>query len=212
MLALALSGIVLGLTASPAVAEGNFCGHKIAEIDNGGDPMANLNALTRQGIDRNSEVFAKLFGGGPELCVPAGYVQEEGGQQLVEGNLVEFVKVDTRWYHDLGAWIIGKIVKSAAPSILPNVGPSDDRQAPVTKTQVGLKLRAVPGTVGPLPLRVVPDGETVVLHCYVNSEPVDGAFGQTYVWDWVTTADGLSGYMSDGYLATGTNSPVVPAC
>jgi murein DD-endopeptidase MepM/ murein hydrolase activator NlpD len=52
------------------------------------------------------------------------------------------------------------------------------------------------------------DRKIVTITCYKNGSTVNGQGGKTKIWDKLSTG----GYVSDGWLKTGSNKPVVPAC
>ncbi|UGA36670.1 hypothetical protein JOS77_20660 [Chromobacterium haemolyticum] len=51
-------------------------------------------------------------------------------------------------------------------------------------------------------------GESVALQCHVRAEAVEGVWGRTDVWNRTRGGD----WISDGFLDTGSNGPVVPLC
>ncbi|AAQ60241.1 M23 family metallopeptidase [Chromobacterium violaceum] len=51
-------------------------------------------------------------------------------------------------------------------------------------------------------------GEQVALQCHIRGEAVDGVWGRTDIWN--RTASGH--WISDGFIDTGSNAPVVPPC
>lgn len=51
-------------------------------------------------------------------------------------------------------------------------------------------------------------GDSVALQCHVRAEAVDGVWGRTDVWNRTRGGD----WISDGFLDTGSNAPVVPLC
>lgn len=52
------------------------------------------------------------------------------------------------------------------------------------------------------------NGSKVSITCYVRGETVQGVWGATDLWNKVSGG----GYVSDGFLDTGSNNPVVPKC
>lgn len=52
------------------------------------------------------------------------------------------------------------------------------------------------------------DGSKVTITCYVRGETVQGLWGPTDLWNKVEGG----GYVSDGFLITGSDDPVVPKC
>lgn len=70
----------------------------------------------------------------------------------------------------------------------------------------GLWLRGGPGVD---PLIVVGDGTVVVVDCHTDGPTVANALGETSTWSHVTTPQGDTGYMSNGYLDV---DPGAPTC
>lgn len=56
------------------------------------------------------------------------------------------------------------------------------------------------------------DGTTVHAMCYLRGQTVTGKYGTSNVWDYIITPDGKRGYISDTYLYTGSDKPVIPDC
>ncbi|MFD0555623.1 murein DD-endopeptidase MepM/ murein hydrolase activator NlpD [Stackebrandtia endophytica] len=54
----------------------------------------------------------------------------------------------------------------------------------------------------------LPNGSQVTITCHTRGDAVDGIGGVTDVWNQLP--DG--GWVTDGFLETGSNAPVVPAC
>ena len=71
----------------------------------------------------------------------------------------------------------------------------------------GLNMRVGPGT-GYAVGGTLPDGAIVEIICTTYAETVGGQWGSTSVWNRLT--NGL--WVSDGFVDTGTNYPVAPAC
>lgn len=70
-----------------------------------------------------------------------------------------------------------------------------------------LNKRSGPGTNYPV-VGSVADGTTVTIACQTNGTSVNGNWGSTSLWDRL--ADNT--YVSDGFVDTGTNNMVAPAC
>ncbi|OHX10472.1 hypothetical protein BI347_22100 [Chromobacterium sphagni] len=51
-------------------------------------------------------------------------------------------------------------------------------------------------------------GERLALQCHVRGEAVDGVWGRTDIWNRTDAGH----WISDGFLDTGSNAPVVPLC
>lgn len=76
-----------------------------------------------------------------------------------------------------------------------------------TGSSLPLNVRQGPST-GTAVLRTLPNGSAVGLNCYVHGQAVNGRWGVTDIWDQI---DG-GGWVSDGFVYTGSNNPVVPPC
>jgi hypothetical protein len=57
----------------------------------------------------------------------------------------------------------------------------------------------------------IPDGVTIGIQCTAQGNAVTGPYGTETIWDR-TTYGGLTGYVSDAYVYTGTNSAVAGTC
>lgn len=73
----------------------------------------------------------------------------------------------------------------------------------------GLRLNGSPGADR---LTVLPDHTVVVVDCVAEGPTIDGPVARTPAWSHVTAPDGLTGYLSNGYLEIDPGSPAVPAC
>lgn len=94
---------------------------------------------------------------------------------------------------------------------LTNYGPGTPGtgvQAPVYNPNGTVNIRSGPQLSASV-VRSAPSGQVVTLVCYVNGDSVTGPWNNTStVWDRLP--DGS--YVSDAYVDTGSDSPVVPAC
>lgn len=70
-----------------------------------------------------------------------------------------------------------------------------------------LNKRSGPGTSFPV-VGSVPNGTPVTINCQAHGTPETGPFGETDLWDCLS--DGT--YVSDAFVATGTNAMVAPLC
>lgn len=70
-----------------------------------------------------------------------------------------------------------------------------------------LNIRSSP-SVGASVIGSLANGTAVSIRCYSRGDWVDGIGGSTNVWDRLSGG----GWVSDGFLETGSNTPVVPAC
>lgn len=57
-------------------------------------------------------------------------------------------------------------------------------------------------------LGTVSEGATVELSCYAYGDWVDGTWGRTNLWNKLSSGN----WISDGFVDTGSDEPVVPAC
>jgi LasA protease len=82
----------------------------------------------------------------------------------------------------------------------------------VTGTGGCLYERTAPG-VSSLSIGCLPDGTTVNVVCQDDFGPdyaVNGHWGRTAIWDFIDANGG--GWVSDGFVDTGSNSFVAPSC
>lgn len=97
---------------------------------------------------------------------------------------------------------------------LVNGGQSTIWKGPYTvQTDSGLPLnvRSQPSTSATI-VDQVADGGKVYMSCYKKGTTVTGKYGTSDVWDYVKTPNGKYGYISDTYIYTGSDNPVVPLC
>ena len=73
-----------------------------------------------------------------------------------------------------------------------------------------LNLRAGPNGSTAL-IGCIPDGVTISIQCTAQGNSVTGPYGPETIWDR-TTYNGTTGYVSDAYVYTGTNSATAGAC
>lgn len=74
-------------------------------------------------------------------------------------------------------------------------------------TGLPLSVRSKASTSGSV-IKQLADGSKVTITCYVRGETVQGVWGATNLWNKVSGG----GYISDGFLYTGSDDPVVPKC
>lgn len=72
---------------------------------------------------------------------------------------------------------------------------------------VTLNIRQSPSSTAKV-IGKLKDRKYVTITCYKNGSTVYGQGGKTKIWDKLSTG----GYVSDGWLKTGSNKAVVPAC
>lgn len=72
-----------------------------------------------------------------------------------------------------------------------------------------VNIRTGPGTSYPS-IGTYPDGSSIYIRCQSYGEWVYGMWGWTNLWDNNSVND--YAYISDGFVYTGSNSPVYPLC
>jgi len=72
---------------------------------------------------------------------------------------------------------------------------------------VRLKVRSGPGTQYQL-IKVLPLGARVPINCQKPGERVTGTYGTTNIWDNIANGE----YVSDAYVATGSDGYVAARC
>ncbi|MGQ5522082.1 peptidoglycan DD-metalloendopeptidase family protein [Chitinimonas sp. PSY-7] len=70
-----------------------------------------------------------------------------------------------------------------------------------------VNLRQSPSLNAPI-VGSLPNGETVTISCTAQGDWVDGVWGRTQLWNWLT----INAWVSDGFLDTGSNQAVAPPC
>jgi uncharacterized protein YraI len=70
-----------------------------------------------------------------------------------------------------------------------------------------LNIRSGPGTAYSL-VGSLPNAATVLIMCQTRGSSVIGMWGATTLWDRLSSG----GYVSDGFVYTGTNGQVAPNC
>lgn len=112
-----------------------------------------------------------------------------------------------------GVHTVGSLLGSTGSDTGSGSGTSDHSSAEWVPAEVdgtggeGLWLNAEPGSGRQI---TVEEGTEVWLYCHVVGPSVDGPYGTTSIWNYVWTTGDRTGYMSDAYLATGSDDPVVP--
>lgn len=71
-----------------------------------------------------------------------------------------------------------------------------------------LNVRRAPSTNASA-VRTVANGATVTIDCQTIGTEVTGPYGTTTLWDYVPA---LGGYISDGYVYTGSDQRIAPDC
>ncbi|MFG1780427.1 peptidoglycan DD-metalloendopeptidase family protein [Micromonospora sp. NPDC049051] len=70
-----------------------------------------------------------------------------------------------------------------------------------------LNIRNAPALSGAV-IGSIPNGNTVTITCHVRGDSVQGFAGVTNIWNKLSGG----GWVTDGFLETGSNGPVVPLC
>ncbi|MET9659332.1 peptidoglycan DD-metalloendopeptidase family protein [Streptomyces sp. NPDC006510] len=70
-----------------------------------------------------------------------------------------------------------------------------------------LQIRSAPG-LGAQVIGSLANGSGVTISCYGRGDTVEGIGGATDIWNKLPNG----GWITDGFLETGSNEPVVPAC
>ncbi|MEV6903516.1 hypothetical protein [Amycolatopsis sp. NPDC051372] len=71
-----------------------------------------------------------------------------------------------------------------------------------------LNVRRAPNAAATA-VKTVANGATVAIECQTTGSSVAGPLGTTTIWDYVPA---LGGYVSDGYVQTGSDGRVAPDC
>lgn len=82
-----------------------------------------------------------------------------------------------------------------------------DKRVRVWTNGVTLNLRQSPSSSAKV-IGKLKDKTYIKITCYANGSTVSGQGGKTKIWDKLSSG----GYVSDGWLNTGSNKPVVPKC
>jgi hypothetical protein len=207
---------IIALPTPQASAATDFCGRQINEISPGVDGIAALQELTAQGENQVIHNILRGTGLGPEWCGTAQFVMDVGAEVVVGGVEMHIFRVET----PLGADILIAVGSQLAerlrgdqPAELPNVGPSGPQGvwAPVAWTgSDGVNIRPRPDTTQP-PIGGAPEGAALKIECATYGEMVTGGGGTSNLWDRVTY-NGVTGYVTDTRVNTGTGQPIVPIC
>lgn len=94
---------------------------------------------------------------------------------------------------------------------LTNFGPSGPGGNPTgvvnAGTNTSVNVRSAP-TLSSSIVTTLANGTVVQISCTTRGDTVNGVWGPTDLWNRLNTG----GYLSDGFLDTGSNDPVAPAC
>ncbi|GAB3256694.1 M23 family metallopeptidase [Chitinimonas naiadis] len=87
--------------------------------------------------------------------------------------------------------------------------PQPGKTATVTTPNANMtvNIRSAPNLQASI-VTTVSNGAQVRLVCYANGDAVNGTWGSTTLWNRLDTGN----WISDGFVDTGSNQPVVPAC
>ncbi len=235
LLVAAVSAPLIALSAAtPASADVQVCGVPQGEpTAPGGEPTVDLNGvlqLTAQGNQVIIDEIRNAFDLGTEWCGPLKDAIDVGAD-LVAGTVWERVEIDVPLQYDVVIAVAEtewkRLQGAGSPqaptetqSLSPAGGPSQLAQdasgtpgvsASVAWTGgIGLNLRPSPDRTG-ASLGIAPDGATVTIGCTARGETITGPNGPTDLWDYVSY-DGQTGYVSDGWVDTGTSDPAAPSC
>lgn len=83
-----------------------------------------------------------------------------------------------------------------------------------TSSGTAINVRSGPSTSYPI-MTTVPSGSRQAFYCYKVGQTVTGLYGTSNIWDQVTVVkNGVAniGYISDTYVKTGSDSPVLIKC
>lgn len=93
------------------------------------------------------------------------------------------------------AVLVTPLALAASPSMAAGSGTVS------TGGNYGLNVRSAPNTSSSI-VRSLPNGSGVTLNCWLNGQAVNGRWGTTTLWH-----SAAGGYISDGFVYTGTNGP-----
>ncbi|MDT7726248.1 MAG: hypothetical protein QOI21_2824 [Actinomycetota bacterium] len=101
------------------------------------------------------------------------------------------------------------VLTTASALLLLGVTPADAAVTGTVQTSGDpLNVRRAPSTSATA-VRTVANGTSVAIDCQTIGTSVAGPLGTTTLWDYVPA---LGGYLSDGYVKTGSSSQVAPDC
>ena len=232
LLVAVLASLIALSSATPASADVQVCGKGEPTVP-GGEPTYDLNGIQQETTQDNLALINEIrnaLNANTKWCGPLEFATEVGAD-LVAGTVWELVDLNVPEKYDVTiavARTLWEHLQGEAPSQAPAGAPSQaPAGAPSQLAQDGSGGSAVPASVAwtggiglhirPSPdytgasIGIVSDGATLSIGCTTTGETVSGPFGPTDLWDYVSY-NGQVGYVSDGYLNTGTNDPVAPSC
>ncbi|MCY8190021.1 SH3 domain-containing protein [Bacillus spizizenii] len=84
-----------------------------------------------------------------------------------------------------------------------------------TSSGAPVNMRSGPGTNWAI-VTTIPSGTRIPIYCYKTGTTVTGKYGMSNIWNYTerTLASGeiVPGFVSDTYMYTGSDGPVVPKC
>lgn len=117
----------------------------------------------------------------------------------------------TRWRRPLSALAALALAVTGTAGLTTAAAPPAQAAATVTVNTNGtglpLTVRTSASTSAAAKYTIA-HGSRVTIECHVRGSSVNGIAGATTIWNRVKGG----GYVSDGFLNTGSNAPVVPAC
>ncbi|MFC5476259.1 peptidoglycan DD-metalloendopeptidase family protein [Paraherbaspirillum soli] len=157
------------------------------------------NALPCGGHTSGAHVHLSLSKDGNEVAVNGKTI---GGWQFFEGQ------------NAYGGYAVRNARRVSVQASLTNYGPDNTPPPPPGQPQPGtvqargaVNLRNAPSLSADI-IGSLQNGAKVLLACYAYGDSVDGNWGKTTLWYKLTTKQ----WISDGFVNTGSNNPVVAAC
>jgi len=195
------------------VADDQICGYRTFDLERDG---LDLQAFLEDGQGHVNDSVRRALGLGEEVCAPMRFATEVAASKVVPGltpALAPFRFFDVKLPGQVKGFMLAvSTVKHALemPKELPRVGASSV-QAPVAWTGgQGLWLNSGPGSGRAI--KILKEGTVVSIRCQVRGRAVDAPNGRTDLWDEVVVADGSTGFVSDGWVNTGSAGQVSPSC
>lgn len=108
------------------------------------------------------------------------------------------------------ALVLGLVVLVATALALAFASPARATNGTITGTGSCLNERTGPGT-GYSVITCIADSTVVGIACQTTGDTVNGNWGATNVWDYIDYGN-RGGYVTDGYVYTGSNGFVAPGC